>query len=46
MSSGLFRNAIDKMHLLIRYLIYTYEDYLALSDLQRLICYKAQTNQT
>ena len=45
MSSGLFKNVINKMCLEIIYLIYMYEKDLALNNLQWLICHKTQPNQ-
>ena len=44
MSSGLFKNVIDKICLEIIYLIYVRKEDLALNNLQWLICHK--TNQT
>ena len=46
MSSGLFKNVINKKCLQIMYLIYMYKEDLALNNLQRLICHKKnQPNQ-
>ena len=44
MSSGLFKNVIDKMCSEVIYLIYMYEK--VLSNLQWLICHKTKPNQT
>ena len=44
MSSGPFKNVINKICLQIIYLIYMYKEDLALNNL-RLICYKTQPNQ-
>ena len=45
MSSGSFKNAINKMCLEITYLIHLYKKDLALNNLQWLICHKTQVNQ-
>ena len=44
-SSGLFKNVIDKMCLEIIYLIYMLKKDLALNNLQWLICQKTKPNQ-
>ena len=44
MSSGLFKNGIDKMCLKIIYLIYMYKEDLVLNNLQCLICHKTKPN--
>ena len=45
MSSGLFKNVIDKMCLEIIYLIYTNKKDSALDNLLWLICHKTKPNQ-
>ena len=45
MSSGSFKNVINKMCLEIIYLIYMYNPDLALNNLQGLICHKTKPNQ-
>ena len=45
MSSGLFKNVINKMYLEIIYLIYMYKKDLALDNLKWLICNKTKPNQ-
>ena len=45
MISGSFENVINKMCLLIIYLLYIYKVELALNNLQWLICHKTKTNQ-
>ena len=45
MSSGSFKNVINKMCLEIIYLTYMYKDDLALNNLQWLICHKTKPNQ-
>ena len=44
MSSGLFKNVIDKMYSEIIYLIYMYKKDLALNNQQWLICHKTKPN--
>ena len=46
MSSGSFKNVINKMCLEIIFLIYKYEKDLALNNLHQLICHKTKLNQT
>ena len=46
MSSGSFKNVINKMCLEIIYLIYLYKNDLTLNDLQWLICSKIKPSQT
>ena len=46
MNTGSFKNVIYKICLEIIHLIYIYENYLALNNLQLLICYKTIPNQT
>ena len=46
MSSGSFKNVINKMCLHIIYLEFLYEEDLALNNLQWLICHKNKPNQT
>ena len=46
MSSGSFRNVIDKMCLEIIYLIYKYKQDLVSNNLQWLICHKTKLKQT
>ena len=45
MSLGLFKNLFYKMSLEIIYSIYMYKKYLALNNLQLLICHKTQPKQ-
>ena len=45
MSSGSFKNVINKMCLEILYLIYMYKKNLALNDLQWSICHQTKLNQ-
>ena len=45
MSTGLFKNVINKMCLGIIYLVDMYKKDLALNNLQWLICHKTQPNQ-
>ena len=44
MSSGSFKNIINKMCWQNMYLIYMYKQDLALNNLQQLICHKTQPN--
>ena len=46
MSSGSFKNVINKICLEIIYVIYRYKKDLALNNLQWLICHKTKPNQT
>ena len=44
-SLGSFKNVINKLFTNHIYLIYMYKEYLALNNLQWLICHKTQPNQ-
>ena len=44
-SLGSFNNVIYELYLEIIYFIYMYKEYLALNNLQWLICHKTQLNQ-
>ena len=45
MSSGSYKNVIDKICIQIIYLVYLYKQDLALNSLQGLIYYKTKPNQ-